>query len=132
MLDPPLGIFFNVYVLDFASLYPSIISKWNLSYETVNCGENSERPIPELPHTVCKNRPGLTSTLVGVLRDLRVHVYKKLAKKAPTLAERQLYDVVQSAMKVFINASYGVFGAETFHYIAHLWLNSLQHWHVIL
>jgi len=114
VLDPPLGIFFNVYVLDFASLYPSIISKWNLSYETVNCGENSERPIPELPHTVCKNRPGLTSTLVGVLRDLRVHVYKKLAKKAPTLAERQLYDVVQSAMKVFINASYGVFGAETF------------------
>jgi DNA polymerase I len=43
-----------------------------------------------------------------------VHVYKKLAKKAPTPAERQLYDVVQSAMKVFINASYGVFGAETF------------------
>lgn len=114
VLDPPLGIFFDVYVLDFASLYPSIINKWNLSYETVNCGEASEKPIPELPHTVCRDRPGLTSTLVGVLRDLRVHVYKKLAKKAPTPAERQLYDVVQSAMKVFINASYGVFGAETF------------------
>ena len=114
VLDPPLGIFFDVYVLDFASLYPSIISKWNLSYETVNCRPDAERPIPELPHTVCKDKPGMTSTLVGVLRDLRVHVYKKLAKKAPTPAERQLYDVVQSAMKVFINASYGVFGAETF------------------
>ncbi|ACB40287.1 DNA-directed DNA polymerase I [Pyrobaculum neutrophilum] len=114
VLDPPLGVFFNVYVLDFASLYPSIISKWNLSYETVNCRQDAERPIPELPHTICRDRPGLTSTLVGILRDLRVHVYKKLAKKAPTPAERQLYDVVQSAMKVFINASYGVFGAETF------------------
>jgi len=114
VLDPPLGIFFDVYVLDFASLYPSIISKWNLSYETVNCRPDAERPIPELPHTVCHDKPGLTSTLVGILRDLRVHVYKKLAKKAPTPAERQLYDVVQSAMKVFINASYGVFGAETF------------------
>ncbi|MGC9130709.1 MAG: DNA-directed DNA polymerase I [Pyrobaculum sp.] len=114
VLDPPLGIFFDVYVLDFASLYPSIISKWNLSYETVNCRQDAERPIPELPHTVCRDKPGLTSTLVGILRDLRVHVYKKLAKKAPTPAERQLYDVVQSAMKVFINASYGVFGAETF------------------
>ncbi|MFN3803640.1 MAG: DNA-directed DNA polymerase I [Pyrobaculum sp.] len=114
VLDPPLGIFFDVYVLDFASLYPSIISKWNLSYETVNCGKDAERPIPELPHVICRDRPGMTSTLVGVLRDLRVHVYKKLAKKAPTPAERQLYDVVQSAMKVFINASYGVFGAETF------------------
>jgi len=114
VLDPPLGVFFNVYVLDFASLYPSIISKWNLSYETVNCKGGGERPIPELPHTVCRDRPGMTSTLVGVLRDLRVHVYKKLAKSAPTPAERQLYDVVQSAMKVFINASYGVFGAENF------------------
>jgi DNA polymerase I len=52
--------------------------------------------------------------LVGILRDLRVHVYKRLAKNAPTPQERALYDVVQSAMKVFINASYGVFGAETF------------------
>ncbi|ABL87992.1 replicative DNA polymerase I [Pyrobaculum islandicum DSM 4184] len=114
VLDPPLGIFFNVYVLDFASLYPSIISKWNLSYETVNCRQDAEKPIPELPHTVCRDRPGLTSTLVGILRDLRVHVYKKLAKTASSPIERQLYDVVQSAMKVFINASYGVFGAETF------------------
>ncbi len=113
VLDPPTGIFFDVYVLDFASLYPSIISKWNLSYETVNCGRG-ERPIAELPHEVCKDKPGMINTLVGALRDLRVHVYKKLAKKAQTPTERQLYDVVQSAMKVFINASYGVLGAETF------------------
>ncbi|CCC80846.1 DNA-directed DNA polymerase I [Thermoproteus tenax] len=116
VLDPPAGVFFNVYVLDFASLYPSVISKWNLSYETVNCKdkENAERPIAELPHWICKKRRGITSLLVGILRDLRVHVYKKLAKSASTQQERTLYDVVQSAMKVFINASYGVFGAETF------------------
>lgn len=116
VLDPPAGVFFNVYVLDFASLYPSVISKWNLSYETVNCKdkENAEKPIAELPHWICKKRRGITSLLVGILRDLRVHVYKKLAKSASTQQERTLYDVVQSAMKVFINASYGVFGAETF------------------
>jgi DNA polymerase I len=114
VLDPPPGVFFNVHVLDFASLYPSIISRWNLSYETVNCGPDAERPIPELPHAVCRDRPGLTSTIVGVLRDLRVHVYKRLAKSASTPAERHFYDAVQSAMKVLINASYGVFGAETF------------------
>lgn len=116
VLDPPAGVFFNIYVLDFASLYPSVISRWNLSYETVNCQdrESAERPIAELPHWICRGRRGITSLLVGILRDLRVHVYKKLAKSAPTPQERTLYDVVQSAMKVFINASYGVFGAETF------------------
>jgi DNA polymerase I len=116
VLDPPAGVFFNIYVLDFASLYPSVISKWNLSYETVNCQnkEGAERPIAELPHWICRGRRGITSLLVGILRDLRVHVYKRLAKNAPTPQEKALYDVVQSAMKVFINASYGVFGAETF------------------
>ncbi|MEL9990340.1 MAG: DNA-directed DNA polymerase I [Thermoproteus sp.] len=116
VLDPPAGVFFNIYVLDFASLYPSVISRWNLSYETVNCQnkEGAERPIAELPHWICKGRRGITSLLVGILRDLRVHVYKRLAKNAQTQQEKALYDVVQSAMKVFINASYGVFGAETF------------------
>jgi replicative DNA polymerase I (EC 2.7.7.7) len=116
VLDPPAGVFFNIYVLDFASLYPSVISKWNLSYETVNCQnkEGAERPIAELPHWICRGRRGITSLLVGILRDLRVHVYKRLAKSATTPQEKALYDVVQSAMKVFINASYGVFGAETF------------------
>ncbi|MEZ0248753.1 MAG: DNA-directed DNA polymerase I [Thermoproteus sp.] len=116
VLDPPAGVFFNIYVLDFASLYPSVISRWNLSYETVNCQnrEGADKPIAELPHWICKGRRGITSLLVGILRDLRVHVYKRLAKNAQTQQEKALYDVVQSAMKVFINASYGVFGAETF------------------
>ncbi len=117
VVDPVPGIFPNVYVIDFASLYPSIIKKWNLSYETVKCPDESQknnRPVPDLPHWVCYNRRGLTSTIIGILRDMRVYVYKKLAKSTSNPALRQFYDVVQSALKVFINASYGVFGAETF------------------
>ena len=37
VVEPILGIHFNVVVVDFASLYPSIIKVHNLSYETVNC-----------------------------------------------------------------------------------------------
>ncbi len=117
VLEPVPGIFPNVYVIDFASLYPSVMKRWNLSYETVKCPDESQmsnKPIPDLPHWVCMNRRGLTSTIIGILRDMRVYVYKKLAKKAQSTALRHFYDVVQSALKVFINASYGVFGAETF------------------
>ncbi len=117
VLDPMPGIYPNVYVFDFASMYPSIIKKWNLSYETVKCPNESERenkPIPELPHWVCTDRRGLTALIVGLLRDLRAYVYKKLAKTAPTASLKSFYDVIQSALKVFINASYGVLGAETF------------------
>lgn len=116
VIDPPKGAFFNVTVVDFASLYPSVIKRWNLSYETVRCPHEECRSnsIPGLSHWVCKKRRGIMSELVGFLRDFRVHIYKKLAKAERDPAKKSHYDVVQSALKVFINASYGVFGAETF------------------
>ncbi len=118
VLDAPAGVFFNVVVLDFASLYPSIIKKWNLSYETVNppkCPGGKLVDIPDVGHKVCMSVRGITAQIVGLLRDFRVRIYKKKAKdKSLSEEERHWYDVVQAAMKVYINASYGVFGAENF------------------
>ncbi|MBY8992659.1 MAG: hypothetical protein KGD58_18080, partial [Candidatus Lokiarchaeota archaeon] len=37
VIPPVPGIHYNVVVMDFASLYPSIIKEYNLSYETVLC-----------------------------------------------------------------------------------------------
>ncbi len=122
VLDPPSGVFFNVVVLDFASLYPSIIKKWNLSYETVNpveCPGDKIVVIPDVSHKVCMSKPGLTAQIVGLLRDYRVRVYKKKAKSKDLPPEvRAWYDTVQAAMKVYINASYGVFGASNFPFYA--------------
>jgi DNA polymerase I len=115
--DPVPGIHFEVTVVDFASLYPSAIRNWNLSYDTLLCGHEDckENLVPGTPHWVCKHRDGMTSTLIGSLRDLRVLWYKPKAKD-PGLTDdqRQYYHVVQQALKVFLNASYGVFGAESF------------------
>ncbi|WP_369406398.1 DNA-directed DNA polymerase I [Aeropyrum camini] len=116
VLDPPVGVFFRVLVLDFASLYPSLIKQWNLSYETVNnpnCKDTIE--VPEVGHRVCRDFKGISNEIVGMLRDFRVRLYKKKSKdKSLREEERLWYDVVQSAMKVYINASYGVFGSESF------------------
>ncbi len=117
VVEPTSGTHFNVVVLDFASLYPSIIKVHNLSYETINCPHEECRRtvIDGTTHWVCKKRKGLTSLLMGSLRDLRVNYYKYLSKDK-TLApqERQLYNVVSQAIKVILNASYGVMGAEIF------------------
>jgi DNA polymerase, archaea type len=120
VVEPKLGIHFNVVVVDFASLYPSIIKVHNLSYETVNCSHQSckndlEQQIPGTTHWICKERRGLTSLLIGSLRDLRVRYYKQLSKdKTATIESRQLYEVISQAIKVILNASYGVMGAEIF------------------
>jgi DNA polymerase, archaea type len=117
VVEPIPGIHFGVVVLDFASLYPSIIKVHNLSYETINCPHDNcrETKVEGTTHWVCKQRKGLTSLLIGSLRDLRVNYYKQLSKdKTLPPQERQLYNVVSQAIKVILNASYGVMGAEIF------------------
>ncbi|MEM3737426.1 MAG: DNA-directed DNA polymerase I [Candidatus Bathyarchaeia archaeon] len=117
VIEPKPGVNFNVYVLDFSSLYPSIIKRWNLSYETILCPHEDCKSnlIPGTPHWVCTKRQGLTSLLIGSLRDVRVKWYKTKAKDKTLKQEvRAWYSIVQRTLKVLLNASYGVFGAEHF------------------
>ena len=117
VVEPKEGIHFDVTVMDFASLYPSIIKVKNLSYETVRCShtECKKNMIPQTNHWVCTKKNGLTSVLIGSLRDLRVNYYKTMSKNQNlTNEERQLYTVVSQALKVILNASYGVMGAQIF------------------
>ncbi|VFJ12328.1 DNA polymerase [Candidatus Nitrosocosmicus franklandus] len=120
VVEPELGIHFNVVVVDFASLYPSIIKVHNLSYETVNCphDECRKNPINHIEgttHWICRKKRGMTSILIGTLRDLRVNYYKHLSKdKTLNNEDRQLYSVISQAIKVILNATYGVMGAEIF------------------
>ncbi|MCH9657087.1 DNA-directed DNA polymerase I [archaeon] len=117
VVEPKEGIHFDVVVMDFASLYPSIIKVRNLSYETVRCPheECQKNTIPGTNHWACTKKNGLTSMIIGSLRDLRVNYYKSLSKKETlTDDQRQQYTVVSQALKVILNASYGVMGAEIF------------------
>jgi DNA polymerase I len=119
VLEPTPGIHFNVVVMDFASLYPSVIDKFNLSYETLRCPheECKGNLVPELPHWICTKKRGISSSAIGALRTLRVRVYVPLSKSRDIpKEERSRYDVIQRALKVFLNASYGVMGAESFQF----------------
>lgn len=111
VLEPKKGVHWNVTVLDFTSLYPTIVSVRNVSYETVNCPHEDCRDnrVPETNHWVCKRRKGLMSEYIGALRDLRAKVFKPLAKKGDKWA-----DIIQRSLKVVLNASYGVMGSPSF------------------
>ena len=117
VIEPEPGVHFGVSVLDFASLYPSVIKVHNLSYETVNCSHEECRSnrVPDTEHWVCTKRSGIESLVTGSLRDLRVGHYKPLAK-SPSLSreDRELFNTVAQGLKVILNASYGVMGFETF------------------
>src|SRR6266567_1872816 len=117
VIEPVPGVHFSVAVLDFASLYPSIIKTWNLGYETILCShlDCKTNKIPDTKHWVCTHKKAMESELVGSLRDIRIKWYKPLSKErtlSPDMAS--WYQVVQNALKVVLNASYGVFGSDRF------------------
>jgi DNA polymerase I len=117
VVEPTPGIHFNVAVMDFPSLYPSIIKVWNLGYQSILCPhpECHSNKIPDTPHWVCTKQRALESLLIGSLRDLRVRWYKLRSKDKSLPAElRSWYNITQGALKVILNASYGVFGADSF------------------
>ncbi len=117
VVEPVPGVHFNVAVMDFPSLYPSIIKVWNLGYQSILCQHPECRSnlIPDTPHWVCTKKRALESLLVGSLRDLRVQWYKPKSKDKTLPADlRSWYDIIQGALKVILNAGYGVFGAESF------------------
>ncbi len=117
VVEPTPGVHFNVAVMDFPSLYPSIIKVWNLGYQSIDCEhpECRSQMIPDTQHWVCTQKRALESLLIGSLRDLRVRWYKSRAKDKSLPPElRSWYNTAQGALKVILNASYGVFGADSF------------------
>ncbi len=120
VIEPIAGVHFNTTVLDFASLYPSIMKQHNISYETVDCPHEEcrldpSRRVPETGHWTCKKRRGMISSTIGFFRDTRVKWFKSKSKdKSIDERTRNWYKVVEKALKVFVNAAYGVTGARHF------------------
>ena len=108
---PKTGTYFNTVVVDFESLYPSVIDAYNLSYETVNCNhpECMENRVPETNNHVCTVRRGVYSILIGALKDLRIHWFKPLARDdSLSDEERRLADAASRLLKLILVSCYGV------------------------
>jgi DNA polymerase elongation subunit (family B) len=76
VFPPRLGFFTNVGEVDFISEFPSIMARFNVSPETVNCRCCPQAPrVPELGYRVCQRRRGITSRVVERLIEKR-ELYK--------------------------------------------------------
>jgi len=117
VIEPIAGIHFDTSVIDFASLYPSVVKVRNIGYSTINCKheECKDNIIPDTTNWICKKNRAITSILLGSLRDIRVKWYKPQSKNKELPEEvRNWYICAQEGIKVILNASYGVFGNEAF------------------
>ena len=71
---PIIGYHEQVGELDFSSMYPSIMTRFNISPETVNCRCCRDDPtaqVPEIGHHTCRHRKGLVPRTLAPLLDKR-------------------------------------------------------------
>ncbi|XP_040194138.1 DNA polymerase alpha catalytic subunit isoform X1 [Rana temporaria] len=118
VLDPKVGFYDKfILLLDFNSLYPSIIQEYNICFTTVHRtathsqntkeGEDQDE-IPELPHPDLEM--GILPREIRKLVERRRHV-KQLMKQPDLNPDLYLqYDIRQKALKLTANSMYGCLG----------------------
>ena len=87
IFEPKVGLHKDVVKMDFASMYPSIIDKYNLSPETLGCDCENFREVPDLGYKVCKKKRGIIPKVVKPLIERR-QKYKRLKDKNSLFKKR--------------------------------------------
>jgi DNA polymerase I/DNA polymerase-2 len=110
--EPIAGLHENIAVMDFRSLYPSIIATFNISPETFNCEDCRKDgfKVPEMKYWFCKRKKGFVSTVIKELIEKRTSVREKMNKLKKDSEEWKRLDREQLATKTVANATYGYFG----------------------
>jgi len=112
VLEPKPGIHENIAVLDFSSMYPTIIMKYNISPDTyVEFEEGVDCWLaPEVGHCFRKSPTGFFPAVVRDLVSLRKKVREQMKGLAPNDIEYILLNERQRALKILANAIYGYSG----------------------
>ncbi|MEM2876212.1 MAG: DNA polymerase domain-containing protein [Candidatus Bathyarchaeia archaeon] len=115
VLEPKEGIHENIAVLDFKSLYPNIMVKYNISPDTYvepdqKISNDAVYEAPEVKHRFLKEPPGLYKKVLMDLMSARDELRAKLRVLDVESASYRLYDARQKAVKVITNAVYGYAG----------------------
>ena len=114
VLEPKKGLYDKyVLMLDFNSLYPSIIQEYDICFTTVKRGKDMAGLAPELPPPVL-GRPGgeNAAVLPQVICKLVQHrrAVKELLKKETNDVIKAQLDIRQLALKLTANSMYGCLG----------------------
>lgn len=104
--EPKPGLYKDVIVFDFRSLYPSIISAHNISPDTLNCECCPDlEPAPGEQGRFCKKRKGFISAVIEDLINRRMRIKEMMREK-----KDKMLDARQYALKTVANAMYGYMG----------------------
>ena len=115
ILSPVTGLHEDVVELDFASLYPTIMLRFNISPETMlcKCCLNSVYQVPQLGYHICEQNTGL---IPEVLKPI---IYRRFCFKARSKNKKydsQMYKEIQQAWKWVLVVCFGYTGYRNARY----------------
>jgi DNA polymerase elongation subunit (family B) len=113
VIEPKKGIHENIAVMDFRSLYPTIIISHSISPELLNCNHiecKEKNTAPETKNYFCIKKVGFIPKHLKFLIDRRRELKEKMRKVAKDSQEYKILDNEQYATKIISNAMYGYFG----------------------
>ncbi|KAF2724877.1 hypothetical protein K431DRAFT_261149 [Polychaeton citri CBS 116435] len=112
VFEPEKGLYDNiVLVMDFNSLYPSIIQEYNICFTTIERGHiaaDDFESVPDVPQDTSSK--GILPRLIRTLVSRRREVKKLMKDKNATDDQKQTWDVKQQALKLTANSMYGCLG----------------------
>ncbi|MHB8566222.1 MAG: DNA polymerase domain-containing protein [Nitrososphaerales archaeon] len=108
VLEPLPGIHEHVGEIDFASLYPSIIQRYNISAETVNCSccKETGYTIEGLDMHVCKLQQGIVAESLKLPLQKRFE-YRSMRDSTNDKSLKQIYNERAGALKWILVCCFG-------------------------
>lgn len=111
VFEPEKGLYDKyILVMDFNSLYPSIIQEYNICFTTVDRSDFAEEDdrVPEVPGDT--SNKGILPRLIRTLVSRRREVKKLMKDKTASEDQLATWDVKQMALKLTANSMYGCLG----------------------
>jgi len=110
--EPQPGLYKDIAVFDYRSLYPTIIGSHNISPGTLNCecceGTAKTAPLEEEDYWFCEKRKGFIPSLIEDLITRRMRI-KEIIKKGQE-EKHAMLDARQNSLKLSANSFYGYLG----------------------
>ncbi|MBT4446206.1 hypothetical protein HOA92_03745 [archaeon] len=113
VFEPTPGIYSDVVVFDFLSLYPTIIVSHNIGAETVATKKPAKSgtavKVPERDYWINKKPNSMMSTVLAEIIEMRVALKKERIKRIQKNQEVSLIESKLYSLKILANSFYGYF-----------------------
>lgn len=110
VFQPQVGVHTDVVEIDFVSMYPSIISLFNVSPETVKVHSNDVQIVPELGMAIDQTRRGLLPETLQPILEKRIAIKAQLARMSKRDCRYRALKSRSTALKWLLVVAFGYAG----------------------